>query len=181
MKKKPIPLGREEDALLRSLYSQWRIPRGQFKKHPELLGKFVEKWNLLSGRSDHAHDVLHYIETKQKASGRLPDPWPSFDGAHKRLEPPNVHLSREQWDILADLYEKLVIPLRIGTDKLTYSEELLDSLTSQFSRRARVFVHGLVLASLIEDRRKDNSWVRLRDIGRKNDGFDDLDDLQKQA
>ena len=177
-KKKPIALKADEDALLRKLYKQWRIPRGQLKSHPDYLAEFVKLWNKLSGRSDPDSDVLHYIETQQKKTKRLPEPWPVFDGAHKRLPPVNIMMSVELIEVLRDLYLTYVLPLKIGTDSLSYRDELVQTLSDEFARRTGHHVPGILLAAKIENERKRRRWFTLRDHAKDDDlGFSDLHEI----
>lgn len=176
--KMPIALGADEDHLLRKLYKQWRIPRGQYKSHPDYLSKFVEQWNMLSGRTDPDSDILHYFDTQQKKTKKLPEPWPTFDNKHRKLPPAKILLSPDQMDHLRDIYLTHVLPLKIGTDGLTYRDELLKVIEKDFAKRTGHHIPGMLLAAKIEKERKMGQWLTLRDHGRGDDlGFSDLDEI----
>ena len=145
-----IALTRDEDRLLRKLYIQWRIPRGQFKKHPEYLSEFVKLWNQLSGRDDEDLAVYHYIESEQKHKDRLPEPWPTFNGAYRRLEPMANVVTPEAAKVLRSLYILHVVPLDIGTDGLCYRTDLLELLSNEFYKQTKIRVPGMLLAAFIE-------------------------------
>jgi hypothetical protein len=169
---KPLSLQRDEDRLFRKLYIKWRIPRGQFKKHRDYLSEFVRAWNQLSGRSDTDSDVLHYMETQQKITSRLYEPWPKFDGAHKRLPPLVTVMSEEHLTALRALYASVVLPVDIGSDGLSYRDDLMDSLSKEFFKLTNLSVPGPVLAAICESERKGGRLPTIRDSA-----FGDLDKL----
>lgn len=169
-----MPLSGDEDQLFRKLYTSWQIPRGQYKSHPGYLEKFTEMWNRLSGRNDSADDVYHYMETKQKTTKRLPEPWPTFNGVFKKLDPPDIALAPAHTIVLCDLYRKHILPLGVASDSLAFREDLLNVLARGFAKRTGLNIVGMVLASVLEKLRKNGRLPRLGDTGI---GFDDLDEL----
>ena len=176
-RKKPIRLQLDEDQLFRKLYVQWRIPRGQFKKNPDYLKEFTTTWNSLSGRSDTPTDVLHYMDTKQKQTKRLAEPWPVFKGAHKRLEPVSEVISEAHMAVLRELYKTIVLPQDVGTEGLLYHESIINELQAEFFKQTKISVPGMLLAARIEDERKSGNWITLRDYKQPDLGFSDLDKI----
>jgi hypothetical protein len=180
-RRKKIPLRPDEDRLLRKLYIQWRIPRGQYKSHPVELAAFVQLFNNLSGLSYSALEVLHYIETQQKAGERLKPAWPTFDGNHKKLAPMDKTLSDEEMAALREIWHEHVLPMNIGTDKATFIDSLVTLLEREFAKRTRHMIPGIMLLAIVENERKKGLWLTLRDDtqgGKKDDGigFDDMDE-----
>ncbi|HEX4146942.1 MAG TPA: hypothetical protein VHY91_25820 [Pirellulales bacterium] len=176
-RKKPIPLPAPDDSLLRTVYVQFRIPRDQFKKRPEDLATFAAVFNQLSGRHEEAVDLLHYIQTRQKAAGRLPVPWPTFDGNHQRAPALTHTLDEDKLQVLREAYEKIVLPHRIGTDSVLWNVDIMKSLAAEFSRRTGQVVPGVTLLAIAEERRKRGEWFK---VGRgrhegSGEGFGDLD------
>ena len=174
MKKRTIPLSGDEDQLLRKLYKTWKIPRGQYRKHPDYLEKFTDMWNRLSGRRDSAADVIHYVDTQQKIKNRLPEPWPTFDGAYKTLDSPDDALTPAHTEVLCAIYAEHILPLGVGSDSLTYHEDLLALIAREFTASTGLHIVGIVLASYLEGIRKRGDLPRLRDFGA---GFEDLDEI----
>lgn len=175
-KKMPIRLQKDEDQLFRKLYVQWRIPRGQYKKHPDYLAEFTAVWNDLAGRRDSPIDVLHYMDTKQKQTKRLYEPWPVFKGAYKKLEPVSQVLSEAHMLMLRGLYQQIVLPAHVGTEGLLYQDAVIEELAAAFKKATGLFVPAMMLAARIEAERKSGNWFTLRE---RSDalGFDDLDQI----
>ena len=71
---------------------------------------------------------------KQKAKRRLPVPWPTFDGGHKRKPADQRPLDEAQLAILREVYEPLVVPLALGTDSVISNGELCDSISKEFAK-----------------------------------------------
>jgi hypothetical protein len=171
-KRKPIPLTKGEDDLFRKLVIQWRIPRGQFKKHPEYLDAFTQLFNDMSGNNYTSVEIYHYMELQQKITGRLEVPWPTFGGAHKRLPSVANNLTTAHMQVLRSLWRKFIMPLGLGTDAFAYRDDLVQLLTREFEKATKLKVPGMMLASIIETERKRGNWLCLKDQGV---GFDDLD------
>jgi hypothetical protein len=170
--KTPMRLSVADDQLFRGLYVRWRIPRGQYKKNADYLAEFTGLWNNLSGRHDSAHDVLHYMETQQKITSRLAEPWPTFKGEHRRLPPVADVITPAHAAVVRQLYILHILPLEIGTDSLSYRPELVDLLASEFFKATRINVPGMLLASWIETQRKAGRWITLR-----NQGYEDIESI----
>jgi hypothetical protein len=176
----PIRLSPEEDALLRKIYVQFRIPRDQYKRRPEELAAFIHRWNKLSGRDDEPGEVIRYIRNQQKAKSRLPVPWPTFKGTHKRAPEPSVHLDDKQLTALREIYAEIVIPLKIGVDMVEANEELCSRLSKEFAKRTGLIVPELTLVAIAEDKRKRGEWFRVGRQGwSQGIGFDDMDQIDK--
>jgi len=181
IRKKPIGLSEHDDRLLRAIYVQYRIPRDQYKRRPEDLEMLTETFNRLSGRSDSGADLIHYIQTKQKAKRRLKVPWPTFNGDHKRAPAVSGHLTSEQMEALREAYQAIVLPLSLGVDALVWNEEVADALAAEFTRRTGRIVPGLVLIAIAEEKRKRKLWFK---VGRQRpdlgEDFGDLDKIEEK-
>src|SRR5260370_14824303 len=55
-----------EDEVLRTLYRDYNIPTDQFPQRPDDLIRLVTTWNNLTGRTEAAPDVLHYMVTRRE-------------------------------------------------------------------------------------------------------------------
>lgn len=73
------------------------------------------------------------MRTKRKQTRRLPEPWPTFDGAHERAPSLNGLLSEHEWEVLREIYERLVLSRELGTDNLGHDEALCDELATSFA------------------------------------------------
>jgi hypothetical protein len=162
-RKKPIPLGKHEDRLLRRLYVGFKVPTDQFKKRPEDLEKFMEMWNNLAERADAPETILHYMVTKRKAGKKLTPRWPVFGGKHRTAPSTAELLNEKEWVILRQVYSDEILSLGLGTDNLAFRPDLCDLLEQEFARRAGRIVPGLLLAAAIEAKRKRGEWLTLRD------------------
>lgn len=177
---KPIRLSRDEDRLLRSLYVQLRIPRDQFKKRPQDADFLERAWHNLSGRSDPWQELVRYMQNQQKAKERLiargEEPWPVFDGNHKRAPALTSMLDDADMEALKSAYEQTVLPLALGTDAVMWNDEVVSSLEREFARLAGKRIPGLILVAVAEEKRKRKLWFR---VSKRQDGFDfgSLDDV----
>jgi hypothetical protein len=63
-----LQLKPEEEHLLRILYQQVGITTDNFPRMPEKLDEFTETFNGLTGRTDTAPELLHYMITRRKKS-----------------------------------------------------------------------------------------------------------------
>lgn len=178
-RRKTIPLFKHEDKLLRRLYVDTKIPTDQFERRPDDLANFVEIWNGLAERHDSVDDVLHYMRTKRKQTRRLPEPWPTFDGAHERAPSLNGLLSEHEWEVLREIYERLVLSRELGTDNLGHDEALCDELATSFAKRTRRCIPGLILSAAIMAKRKRKDWCKVGRKEHKQDrGFGDIDEIE---
>lgn len=173
---KPIRLSENEDALLRRLYSNFRIPRDQYKKRPEDLAALTKTWNDLSGRKDAGTELVRYIQNQQKAKGRLETPWPTFNGAHERAPAISGTLSDEQLAALRDAYSDIVLPLGLGTDAVMWNDDVVSALANEFTRLTGKILPGSFLLAIAEEKRKRGLWFK---VGRGGLGFDDLGELDR--
>jgi hypothetical protein len=138
-RRKSLRLVDHERELLVKLYLRWRIPVDQFEKRPRELAAFTGEWSTLSGRSDLATDVLHYMRTRRKRGL-----WVRFDGDHE-AGPPCLDLSAEETEILVAIYTE-VTALRSGSDEIGYDAEVQSLIAKEFAAETGrvVPVHELV-------------------------------------
>lgn len=177
---KPIRLTTEEDGLLRKIYVQFRIPRDQYKRRPKDASAFISRWHKLSGRDDEMEQVVRYMKNQQKATARLQEPWPTFNGSHKRAPDSARELSKEQLVILRDIYEALVLPLGLGVDAVEADADLCSTIAKQFAKHAGLVVPAMELVSIAEDKRKRGEWCTVGGPGfSRGIGFTDMDQLDK--
>lgn len=169
--RKTLPLAREDDALLRLLYLQWKIPTDQFARRPEDMDAFTKNWNNLAGRSDSSIELLHYIVTKRK-NGQ----WVRLGEDHQEM-PDRQHaaLSGEDCMILDEIYEDLQIP----SDRLVVDNEASTRFAQEFARRTGKIIPPIILSATMVTRRKNGELTTLKP---KNDdgkdlGFKDIDQV----
>jgi hypothetical protein len=153
-RRKTMRLSPDEDRLLRHVYTQFLIPIDQYAQRPKKEAEFVGRWNDLSGRSDPAGDVIHYMKTKRKSKQ-----WVTFDGGHQRLACPGEDLlSSEEWAALLDIYQDMNTP----SDHFAHDDELADELASRFIDRAGRYVPGRELFALLMALRKRGMLPKVR-------------------
>ena len=182
--KRPIRLTPELDRLLREIYVQLGVPRDQFKRRPKDLASLGSRWRKLSGRDDEPEELVRYIKNQQKAKPRLlargEDPWPTFNGAHKRKPAPEVVLDDKKLEILRQIYGEMIVPLGIGVDLAEADVKLCRALANEFARQTGMVVPGLALVSIAEDNRKRGLWFT---VGRHGAGrgidFADMDKIKE--
>ena len=173
----------DEDALMRQMYLDFRIPIDQYKKpqrHEELAG-FVRAWNDATGRSDTPEEVLRYMQNMRK-SGKKGPGWPTLDGDYEPLASPRYEiLSESQWNHLRAAYVMLLVEKEIGRDELALNGGLRTMLAREFHRRTGRRVSGELLAALIEAKCKRNTkdcevWPTYKRQGKRSaSGFRDID------
>jgi hypothetical protein len=172
-------LPRDEDALLRQLYVEFRIPTDQYVKpqrHAELRG-FVRAWNDATGRDDAPEDILRYMVNMRK-SGRKGPGWPTLDGDYERLAGPRSEvLTEAEWNHLRGAYAELFIANEIGSDQLAYSSELRANLARAFFLRTGRRVSGELLHALIEAKRKRGLWLAIKRDAKRSTGFGDINEI----
>jgi hypothetical protein len=173
-------LPRDEDALLRQLYLDFRIPIDQYRKpqrHAELAA-FIQTWNDATGRSDAADEVLRYMMNQRKSGEKGPG-WPTFDGDYDPLAGPRPEvLTEEQWNHLREIYTEMFITARIGSDELAFNGGLRTALAREFHRRTGRRVSGELLHALIEAKRKRGLWVAFKPGTRQRaTGFKDINEV----
>jgi hypothetical protein len=171
-------LPRDEDALLRQLYVEFRIPTDQYAKperQAELAG-FVRAWNDATGRDDEPDEIKRYMVNMRK-SGKEGPGWPTLDGNYERLAGPRTEaLTESEWNHLRGAYAELFIDNEIGSDQLAFNGGLRSSLAEAFFRRTGKRVSGELLHALIEANRKRGLWLAFKRDG-KGKGFGDLDEV----
>lgn len=154
----------DEDALLKALYKQYRIPTDQYKRRPEDLRRFTDQWNMLTDRSDQPGELLHYMVTERKKGN-----WPRLGRDHEKVETlPEDVLSEKEWADLKGVY----VELGIGSDNYGYDHELRRELAERFATRTGRIVSGHILMAAIEAKRKRGEWVKL---GSDDEPFADMD------
>jgi hypothetical protein len=121
--------------------------------------------------------VLHYIDTQQKITSRLEEPWPTFAGAHKVLPPVASVLNDAHMLVLRAIWLELIVPMGLGTDSIAYRDDVVALLEREFKRRTGLSVPGMLLAAAAETERKRGDWLRLRDYPDGDVGFNDLDQI----
>jgi hypothetical protein len=156
-----------EDELLRTLYREFDIPTDQYPQRPDDLTKLVESWNNLTGRSEAAPDVLHYMVTRRK-KGK----WERLGrSAGNGFTRPTVELSDEELKHLDAIHEEL----QIASDNFALNADLAQKLQQEFARRAGRIIPALILAAAMINRRKAGALATLKPKSDEQDlGFSDI-------
>ena len=122
------------------------------------------------------------MQNQQKAKERLiargKEPWPIFDGNHKRAPALTGMMEDADMEALKSAYEKTILPLAVGTDAALWNEEAVKSLEVEFARLAKKVIPGIILLAIAEEKRKRGLWFRVGRHGQRfgEDGnFGDLD------
>lgn len=156
-----------EDELLRALYREFGVPTDQCPQRPDDLTNLVESWNNLTGRSESAPDVLHYMVTRRK-NGQWERLGRNAGGEFAR---PKVDLSHEELKHLDDIHEEL----QIASDNFALNADLAQTLQEEFARRAGRIVPAMILAAAIINRRKAGALATLKPKPDERDlGFSDI-------
>ncbi len=134
VKRMAIRLAPHEDQLLRRLYVTFNIPTDQYKMRRRDAARFLDQWNMRSGRSDEWGDVLHYMVTKRKNKKFN---WPTLGDGHQRMSDPQPEtLSDREWRILADVGAELLVTQKAGSDNLLFDPALAATMARMFAARA---------------------------------------------
>jgi hypothetical protein len=161
-----------EDALLRTLYREFKILTDQYPQRPDDLGQLVDSWNNLTGRKERGPDVLHYMITRRKKGqwerlGREAAEVPARPGAN---------FSDEELSHLDAIHEEL----QIASDNFALNSGLAEKLQQEFARRAGRIVPAMILASAMISRRKAGALATLKPKSKDSDlGFSDIDQVAK--
>jgi hypothetical protein len=161
-----------EDALLRTLYREFNIPTDQYPQRPGDLAKLVETWNSLTGRSEQAPDVMHYMITKRKQGQ-----WERLGRETAEvLSSPRIQFTEDELKHLDAIHEEL----QIASDNFALNSDLADKLQKEFARRSGRIVPPMILAAAIIHRRKIGALATLKPKPDDGDlGFSDIDKIAK--
>ena len=132
-------------------------------------------FNEMTGNCYTPMQIYHYIETQQKITARLEEPWPTFDGAHKVLPPIETALNAATMLVLRAIWIEIAVPRNLGTDAVAYHEDVVLMIEREFARRTGISVPGMLLVAAAESERKRGTWVRLKDHTGAAGDFDDID------
>jgi hypothetical protein len=169
MRRKAIKLQPHEDHQLRQLYLAFRIPSDQYAQRPRALARFINEWNELSGRSDNAGEVIHYIITQRKQ--KL---WVTFDGDYDPLRSPGVDdFTAKEWAALEAAYTEI----DQGRDNYAADPSLRDLLAEKFSARTKKYISGNLLYAAAMARQKRGEWPHVTPPKEPGIGFRDIDEV----
>lgn len=159
-----------EDDVLRTLYRDFNIPTDQYPQRSEDLVRLVDSWNGLTGRSEAAPDVLHYMITRRKKAK-----WEKLGrdagGDYSR---PRLQLSDEELEHLDAIHEEL----QVASDNFALNPELAQKLQQEFAKRAGRIVPAMILAAEMISRRKAGSLATLKPKSAEQDlGFSDIGEV----
>lgn len=170
MTRSKLKLKPEEDHLLRILYKQFGITTDNFPRMPEKLEEFTATFNGLTGRTDAAPDVLHYMITRRKKGkweklGRKTTEGQSSD-SHK--------FTPDEWVHVDAIYEEFQIP----SDNFSLDGELSKKLQDEFAKRTGRIVPAMVISAAMVTRRKAGKLSTLKPKAVRDDlAFGDIDEI----
>ncbi|MDC0936195.1 hypothetical protein OAS39_07895 [Pirellulales bacterium] len=166
-----LQLKPEEDHLLRILYKQFGITTDNFPRVPDKLEEFTNTFNGLTGRSDTAPEILHYMITRRKKSN-----WVKL-GRQKQADleqSPSYQFTKDDWRHIDAIYEEFQIP----SDNFSLDPELSKKLQDEFARRSGRIIPALVISAAMVTRRKAGKLATLKPKTTERDlGFADIDEL----
>src|SRR4051812_5351379 len=93
-RRRVLRLRAHEHEALKQQYVAWGIPIDQFEARPDELRDFADDFNTLTGRTDSAGDILHYMRTQRKLAN-----WIKL-GKNAKPSPPKPSLSAEETEVL---------------------------------------------------------------------------------
>lgn len=165
-----LRLQKDEEASLRALYREFDIPTDQYPHRPDDLQRLVSAWNDLTGRSESAPDVLHYMITRRKKGE-----WERLGrNAGGDFQPPQVTFTEEEIKHLDAIHEEL----QVASDTYAIHAEAATRLQQEFARRAGRVVPPMILAAAMIRRRKAGTLATLKPKSDDQDlGFSDIDQV----
>lgn len=178
-KKKIVLLPHERDALIK-LYLKWRIPIGQFQRRPAEQDDFMAEWRSLTGRSDTAGEVIHYMRNQRQQAL-----WVRLEG--KALPaPPLAKFTADESDLLVELFKKYVTAAGEGSGVLDQEPEIAQNIASEFATlTGRVVPPNDITAKLTALRRRGTFPTVGRKISHASPasdvGFADIDEALREA
>ena len=168
VKRRSLRLQPNEDELLRTLYRDFNIPTDQYPQRPNDLVLLVDTWNNLTGRSECAPDVLHYMITRRKKKQ-----WERLGrDAGKDFTPVMISFTKDELAHLDAIHEEL----QIASDNYVLNSDAADRLQQEFARRAGRIVPSMILAAAMIGRRKAGALATLKPKSTDQDVlFSDID------
>jgi hypothetical protein len=161
-----------EEALLRTLYREFDIPSDQYPQRPDDLERLVVTWNSLTGRTEAAPDVLHFMISKRK-QGK----WERL-GREGRTQSAGLPFAFTDADLkhLDAIHEEL----QIASDNFALNSDAAKKLQEEFARRTGRVVPPMILAARMIHRRKIGALATLKPKSDEQDlGFSDIDQVAK--
>ena len=126
-RRKTLKILDHERRLLVEMYLRRRIPIDQFEDRPDDLGALVTEWNELTGRTDAAGEIHHYMRTQRK-NGQ----WVRLDGDYE-TKPPQPFFSAEETECLVAIYQVNVADHDTGSDAIAYDEGTANLIAREFA------------------------------------------------
>ncbi len=165
-------LQKDEDASLRALYREFNIPTDQYPHRPDDLQRLVSAWNDLTGRSESASDVFHYMITRRKKGQ-----WEHLGrGAGGGFQHQAMTFTEEEIQHLDAIHEEL----QVASDNYAINGEAARRLQEEFARRTGRVLPPMVLAAAMIRRRKAGALATLKPKADDQDlGFSDIDQVAK--
>jgi hypothetical protein len=178
-KKKISLLPHEREALV-NLYLKWKIPIGQFQRRPAELEAFMEEWRSLTGRSDTAGEVVHYMRN-QRQQGL----WVKL-GDKALPAPPLATFTAEESELLVVLFKKYVTAAGEGSGVLDQEPEIAQNIANEFAAiTGRVVAPNDITAKLTALRRRGTFPKVGRKISHASTppdlGFTDIDQALRKV
>jgi hypothetical protein len=142
--RRSLGLQDHEDALLRTLYREFKIPIDQYPLRPDDLSRLVSTWNNLTGRDDSGPDLLHYMISRRKDNKSHRKGWEKLGRkAGGDFKPPQLSLSEDDLKQVDAIHEVL----QVASDNYALDSDLAQRLQEEFARRTGRIVPAMVLAA----------------------------------
>lgn len=180
MPKKKISLSPHERDTLIKLYLKWRIPIGQFQRRPTELEAFMVEWRSLTGRTDTAGEVIHYMRNQRKQGL-----WVTLEDMALQA-PPLACFTAEESELLVELFKKNVTAAGEGSDVLDQEPEVAENIAKEFAKiTGRVVAQNDITAKLTALRRRGTFPKVGRTVSHASPqpdlGFTDIDNTLRKA
>jgi hypothetical protein len=172
-------LPHERDAL-KKLYLKWRIPIGQFQRRPVELDAFMTEWRSLTGRTDAAGEIVHYMRNQRQQAL-----WVTL-GDKALPAPPLAKFTADESEILVELFKKYVTAAGEGSGVLDQEPEIAQNIANEFAAiTGRVVAANDVTAKLTALRRRGTFPKVGRTVSHASPaaelGFTDIDETLGKA
>ena len=173
-KRKSIRLDAHERHALIALYVEKAIPIDQYDERRRELDDLLDKWSALTGRTNVATDLLHYMRNQRKNGT-----WVRLDGNHVARES-RVKLPADETEALVAIYREHVSSIEHGSDSIGYDDEIADLIAKEFSAETERVIPASDLVAALTALRKRGLLPKIekcnRDENEDDDrGFGDID------
>jgi len=170
-KRKSIRLNEHERQSLVALYVEKAIPIDQYDERRGELDDLWQQWSVLTGRTNVATDLLHYMRNQRKNGT-----WVRLDGNHIKREP-QANLSADETEALVEIYREHVSSIELGSDSIGYDDEIADLIAKEFAAETGRVRPASDLVAALTALRKRGVLPKIEKRSQDEDGDVGFDDI----